>query len=143
MKALSMDLRRRILAAYDQGRWTRKEVAQRYDVSLGMVQKLLRMRRHQGDITPAYHRCGRKTLFTAAHRQQLRQALKRQSDLTLAELRQELGLDCSLPAIHYVLINMGLSLKKRRSAPPNKAAVTSRKHGGGGAAAKKVGSPIA
>lgn len=88
-------------------------MAQRFDVSLGMVKKLLSTRRHQGDIAPAYHRCGRKALFTAAHRQQLRQALKRQADLTLDELRQELGLECSLPAIHYVLIKMGLSLKKK------------------------------
>ena len=43
-KPLSMDLRQRILKAYDQGRSTREEVAARYEVSLGMVKKLIQQR---------------------------------------------------------------------------------------------------
>lgn len=135
-----MDLRVRILAACDKRRWTQKEVAERFDVSVGMVKKLLGKRRHQGEIAPGYRRCGRKSIFTAAHRRQLSEALKRQSDLTLAEMREELGLDCSLAAIHYLLIKMGLSLKKRRCGLPNKGDATLRKAAGSGAAAKKAGS---
>jgi hypothetical protein len=33
--------------------------------------------------------------------------------MTLAELREALGLKCTLPAIHYVLVDMGLTYKKR------------------------------
>ena len=39
MKTLSLDLRERILAAYDQEEGTREEVAHRFRVSLGMVKK--------------------------------------------------------------------------------------------------------
>jgi transposase len=36
-RTLSLDLRERILACYDEGESTREEVAERFRVSLGMV----------------------------------------------------------------------------------------------------------
>jgi transposase len=41
-------------------------------------------------------------------------------DMTLKELREALGLECSLPAIHYVLHSMGLTYKKRLSEPASR-----------------------
>jgi len=41
MRTLSLDLRERIVAAYDGQQGTREEVAQRFGVSVGMVKKLL------------------------------------------------------------------------------------------------------
>ena len=52
MTTLSIDLRERILAAYDAGEGTREEIATRFRVSLGMVKKLLQQRRTTGDIAP-------------------------------------------------------------------------------------------
>jgi hypothetical protein len=66
----------------------------------------------------------------------IRQHLKRKPDLTLAELREHLGLNCTLPAIHYVLVDMGLTYKKRRSAQPSKSAKTSGVRGGAGSVGK-------
>lgn len=97
-----MDLRERILAAYDKGASTREEVARRFEVSLGMVKKLLQQRRRLQDIGPQYHRCGRKARITKAHQSQMRALLARQPDLTLAELREALGLDCTLPALNPI-----------------------------------------
>lgn len=139
MAALSTDLRERILRTYDQGTHTREEVALRFDVSLGMVKKLLHQRRHLKDITPQYHRCGRKATITKAHQRQMRQLLNRKPDLTLVELRDALELDCTLPAIHYVLLKMGLSYKKRRSEPANKTAKTSAVRAAAGSAGKEAG----
>ena len=48
MRTLSLDLRERILASYDQKEGTREEIAHRYRVSLGMVKKLLQQRRRTG-----------------------------------------------------------------------------------------------
>jgi hypothetical protein len=45
----------------------------------------------------------------------MRVLLAQKPDMTLKELREALGLDCSLPAIHYVLSEMGLTYKKRCS----------------------------
>jgi transposase len=137
MRTISLDLRERILASYDQKEGTREEIAQRYRVSLGMVKKLLQRRRHTGDIGPRYHRCGRKPGPVAAHRQTFRQLLGRKPDMTLEELRQSTALKCTLPAIHYVLEKMGLTYKKRHSAPANKTGPTLPGRAGTGAAGKR------
>ncbi len=136
MSALSLDLRERILKAYDEGGRTREEVAERFSVSLGMVKKLLARRRNDGDIAARYDRCGRKPRILQVHREALRQLLAAKPDLTLEQLRQALGLDCSLPAIHYVLASMDITYKKRRSTPASKLARTSSKAGRGGSVIK-------
>lgn len=120
MAALSLDLRERILASYDKGEGTRDQIARRFCVSLGMVKKLLQQRRRLCDIRPQHHRAGRKPIILASHRDALRRELARQPDLTLEELRAAVGLECTLPAIHYVLKDMGLTFKKRRSGPVNR-----------------------
>ena len=136
MATFSLDLRERIVTSYDKGEGTREEIAQRFRVSLGMVKKLLAQRRRTGSIQNQHHRAGRKKLLVAEHRMAMRKLLKAKPDLTLAELRAALGLQCSLPAIHYVLVKMGLTYKKRRSAQQNKIAPMSSKRGGGGKESK-------
>ena len=139
MKTISLDLRERILTAYDTGEATRAEVGQRFRVSEAMVKKLLQQRRRTGEIGPRHYRSGRKPRILPAHRERLRALLAQKPDLTLAELRSALALACTLPAIHYVLAAMDLTYKKRPSMRPNKTGPTSHKHGGAGAGSK-VGS---
>jgi len=134
MRTVSLDLRERILGSYDQKEGNREEIASRYRVSLGMVKKLLQQRRRTGDVAPRHRFSGRKPKIVAAHRQQLRSALAKKPDLTLRELHAALGLDCTLPAIHYVLQKMGLTYKKRHSEPANKTGLTSRGRAAGGGA---------
>ena len=77
-------------------------------------------------------------MIVAAHQRQMRTLLGQKPDLTLKELRAAMGLDCTLPAIHYVLEKMGLTYKKRHSAPASKTVRTSPGRagpGGGGKAA--------
>ncbi len=62
-----------------------------------------------GCIKARHHLAGRKRLIVAEHRIAIRKHLKRKTDMTLAELREALGLECTLPAIHYVLVDMGLT----------------------------------
>lgn len=139
MRTLSVDLRERILTSYDKGEGTREEVATRYRVSLGMVKKLLQQRRRTGDIAPRHHRSGRKPIILEEHRHQLRSLLSKKVDLTLKQLRAALGVACSLPAIHYALIGLGLTYKKRRSGRANKTAPTLPRRGGRGGAGKGAG----
>lgn len=124
MSTLSVDLRERILASYDRKEGTRQEIAERYNVSLGMVKKLLQQRRQTGDIRPRHHYSGRKPVIMPAHRQQMKKLLSKQPDLTLAELRDALELDCTVQAIHYALDDLGLTYKKRRFERANKPART-------------------
>lgn len=112
MSTLSMDLRQRILDSYDAGEGTRQDIADRYRVSLGMVKKLLSQRKRTGDIAPRHGHSGRKPYFTPEHRLRMQSLVERQPDATLGEIREQLALDCTLPAIHYVLKDMGMSFKK-------------------------------
>ena len=132
MRTTSLDLRERILAAYDHDEGTRTEMAHRFRVSLGLVKKLLQQRRRTGQIAPRHGFSGRKPMIVAAHRGQLRSLLAKKNDLTLKELRLATGLKCSLQAINVVLGKMNLTYKKRRSAPANKTGRTLPGHAGAG-----------
>ena len=103
-----LDLRQRVLASYDNDEGTREQIASRYCVSLGMVKKLLQQRRHTGCIKPRHHLAGRKPTILGAHRTAMRKELRRKPDLPLAELRDLVGLSCTLPC---------LALRARRHGP--------------------------
>jgi len=141
MKTLSLDLRERILASYDGGDGTREEVAHRFRVSLGMVKKLLAQRRRTGEIGARHHRSGRKPVILKAHHRQMRTLLGERPDLTLAELRAAVELDCTLPAIHYALQKLGLTYKKRLCVPPSKTGPTSRRRAGTGGGGRPASIP--
>jgi transposase len=136
MRTLPLDLRERILASYDNQEGTRQEVAMRYRVSLGMVKKLLQQRRRTGDIGPRHHCAGRKPTILPWHQRQMRTLLGQKPDLTLNELRTAVALDCTLPAIHYVLKKLGLTYKKRHSGPASKTVRTLRGRAGSGVGAR-------
>jgi transposase len=139
-RTISLDLRERILAAYDDEEGTREDVARRFRVSLGMVKKLLQQRRRTGSIAARHDRAGRKPRIVDTHRREMRALLGKKPDLTLRELRQAMALECSLQAIHVVLAKMGLTYKKRHSGPANKTGRTlpGRAKGGGGGKAGSI-----
>ena len=126
MATLSIDLRTRILDAYDRGDGTRLQIAERYDVSLGMVKKLLQQRRVTGDIGPRHFRSGRKPKITEEHKRHLERLIDDHPDMTLDELREAIGVDCTLQAIFYALEKLELTYKKRHSTQQNMIAPTSR-----------------
>ena len=113
MRTISLDLRRRILAAYDKGDVSRQEVADRFMVSLGMVKKLIQQRRHTGDIKNLHHRAWRHRLLTPDDEQRLLRLHRQQPDATLVELRDRLGIDCHISTIHKTLGRLGLRYKKK------------------------------
>jgi hypothetical protein len=74
-----------------------------------MVKKLLQLQQHTGAIGPHRHLCGRKLKILESHRRPMRELVAQKPDRTLAQLRKALELDCTLPAIHYVLEDKELS----------------------------------
>ena len=115
MKAISMDLRQRIVDAYDQGDTTRQKVAERFGVSLAFVKKLLSRRKRFGTIAPFLDRVGRKRAISPESQHALRKHLARHPGATLAELRDALGLACSLVTVFNTLRRMKLTYKKNAS----------------------------
>ena len=125
MNTLSMDLRQRIIDAYDEGAHTRQEIADLFMVSLGMVKKLLAQRARTGDISPQHHRAGRPRKLTADDQARLSALVAKQPDATLTELREGAGLKCHLSTIHRTLKRLKLSFKKngrgaRRARSPRR-----------------------
>ena len=126
MKTLSIDLRQRILSSYDADEGTRQDIADRFCVSLGMVKKLLSQRKRTGDIGHRHGHSGRKPYFTQDHRLKMKSLIDHQPDITLSEIQEQLNLDCTLPAIHYVLKDMGISFNK--NAPRQRARARRREN---------------
>lgn len=124
MQAYSMDLRQRVIDDCDAGLPT-KQVAQKYQVSPAWVRRLKQQRRQRGDIKPRSggHRPRQ------IDRDRLAQLVAQQPDATLAELRQRLGLTCSLSAICMALQELKLTFKKSPCTPPSRTARTSPRRG--------------
>ena len=58
MRTLSMDLRERIVSAYENKEGTHLALAKRFSVSKAVVGKLVRQQREQGTLEPQVHlRC--------------------------------------------------------------------------------------
>jgi transposase len=116
---IPLEVRERILAAYDAGEGTKEAIARRFRVSLGMVKKLLLQRQKTGSIAP-------KQLIEPlhkvlpSHQRRMRALLSQKPDLTLRELRSALGLKCSVQAIHKALRKMGLTVQYAKILPSDR-----------------------
>lgn len=125
MRAYSIDLRERVLAACDGKEGTRRAIAKQFKVSEDWIYKMIKQRRELGTIEPQYHRCGRKAIFQGKSLKHLKALVEQQPDRTLEELRDLSGKPCSIMAVARALDRLGGRYKKRRSTPANKAARTS------------------
>jgi transposase len=126
MKPNSVDLRQKILQAYERGMGSQAKLAALFGVSISFVEKLFMRVRSTGQIAPRQRTGGIPSRIDAAARQQLQQWLAEQPDLTLAELAerldQSLHIQVSLSRLCKVLKELGLPRKKSRSMPPSATA---------------------
>jgi transposase len=120
MKPYSIDLRERVLRAYDRKAGSREKVAALFGVSLSFVRNILRLRRENGSVAPKPHGGGRAYAFDAEKQEELRALLKKDPDLTLEELRVQTGVKCSIKTVWLTLDRMGSGRKKSPSTPRNK-----------------------
>ena len=122
MEAYSIDLRSKVLAAYDRGMKT-KGIAEAFAVSASWARRVKQRRRQHGELAPR-PRIGKHHI--KIDRLRLAELVREQPDATLAELRVKLAITCSLSAIWSAIDQLGLSFKKRRSTPRNRTAPTWR-----------------
>jgi transposase len=85
MRAYSQDLRERIVEALEAHEESHAEIAERFAVSLSLVDKLWRRWRTTGSCAPQPHGGGRQRSLRAAEGL-IRAELAQQSDMTLAAL---------------------------------------------------------
>lgn len=125
MRALSMDLRERIVVAYRKGEGSYKVLAARFAVSRAVVGKLVRQQREQGTLEPQVHLRGRKPAIRGKMLERLRQHLSEHPDATLEERIEALGLDCVVNTMWNTLRRLGWRYKKSHREPLSKIARTS------------------
>lgn len=115
MNSYPMELRQRVIDAYDAGASAAK-VAERFCVSGRWVQQLLRRRRETGSIAALPPSGGTgKIKLDASICTKLVEWLREDNDLTLAQLRDRLndiGIAVTKPAIWYKLDALQLTFKK-------------------------------
>ena len=124
MRPLSMDLRKRVAAACDEGLDTRAEIAERFSVGESWIRRLLQRRRDTGSLAPRAHRGGRPPAFDSGAAQRLRDAVKANPDATPRGLREAVGVACSISAIDRTPRRLRLPWKKGRRMPPSRTGRT-------------------
>jgi transposase len=123
--AYSDDLRRKLLQAHQRKEGSLSQLAQRFSVSQAWALKISSQWYRTGKMErPAGRQRGPASKITEEIRQQLKDWIGKQADLTLAELQLRLYEQCqmevSLSRLWTVLKELGLRLKKSRSTPPSK-----------------------
>ena len=116
MRAYSLDLRQKVVAAVARGDSTIEEVAASFGVGQTFVKKMLRQHRETGDLSPRPHGGGHTSRLSAKHLKLLRAEVARHPDKTAAALREHLeesaGVSVSRPTLSRALSRLGLSRKK-------------------------------
>ena len=110
MAPYSKELRREILAACDRGEGTRA-VALKFRCSESWVRRVKQERRELGKTAPLLTR--RRTPKWEAYRERMLELVAARPDLTLQELKDELGTDLSRSTLCTALQKLRLTLKKK------------------------------
>jgi transposase len=135
--AYSDDLRDRVLAAYDRGMKT-KDIVEVFQVSPAWARRIKQTRRETGRTRPLRPGGRRPSKIEGVR---LAELVARHPDATLKELRERLGINCSLSAVCNALRRLGLSFKKSRSTPRSRTARTWRDVGRSGCSGVPASTP--
>ena len=121
MAAYSLDLRKRVLRAWDSG-MDAESVAAKYEVSRAWVHRLVQRRRETGSIEPRKQTKFRGRVLSPQQEERLRALIIAQPDATLAELREAVPTTAALPTLWRTIGRLGFTLKKngtrQRTAAP-------------------------
>jgi transposase len=109
MRALSMDLRKRVLEDCDAGLGT-EAVAQRYKVSQSWGRRLKQRRRQEGRTEPKSCRNNRRPQLNA-RAGRIGGIIAATPDITPDELQEELGVAVALATLWLAVAPLGLTVK--------------------------------
>jgi transposase len=113
MRPLSIDLRLRIVAAVQTGEHSIAELAELFAVNLSTIVRLLQRFRKTGSVQPKPHGGGTVPKLDARATARLLQLVREKPDATLAELRTQLGVACSIVTIFRALKKNQITRKKK------------------------------
>lgn len=113
MRPYSQDLRERIIAAVERGEASLREIAEQFLVHVSTVGRLVKRRRQTGSVEPRPHRGGRRPALDDGDLERLKELVRERPDATLKELRDGLGIDCSIMAVARALERLKITRKKK------------------------------
>ncbi len=126
--ALSLDLRRRVLAAVHEEGLTHRQAAERFRVSAASVSRWRALARQKGEPRPGPLGGDRRTHVIEAHAATIFEVFEARRDMGLEELRAELagrGLLFGYGTLWRFFRRHGWTRKKRPPMPPSRTAPTS------------------
>jgi transposase len=114
--SLSVDLRQRILAAYEAKEGSQRQLAERFKVSLSFIRDLMRHYRETGTLQPKQHGGGAVAKLGKAQMPIVEALVKAQPDALLVELCErftaQTGIEVSVSTMQRVVCQLRLSVKK-------------------------------
>ena len=114
---LSVDLRQRILAAYEAKEGSQRQLAKRFKVSLSFIRDLMRHHRETGTVQPKPHAGGAIAKLGKEQLPIVEALVKAQPDALLVELcerfAQQTGTEVSVSTMQRVVCQLKLSVKKK------------------------------
>jgi transposase len=113
MRSISIDLRERIVAAVEADEHSLRELAELFTVDLSTIVRLLQRFRSTGSVQPKPHGGGTHPKLDAKAIGRLLELVGQKPDATLAELRDQLGVDCSVTTIWRTLKRHRITRKKK------------------------------
>ena len=122
MKAYSVDLRQKVVDAYEQQEGSQGELAERFKVSPNFVRLLLKRHQTDGTIEPKPHTGGFEGKL-AAHLDLVKQLVEQDNDATLeelcAQLEQQVQIQVSPSTLCRTLQKLNLTRKKNFARQPS------------------------
>ena len=137
MNAYPLELRQRVLDAVDRGVGSVPQVARLFRVAVNSVYNLLRLRAETGSLRPRPNPGGQRPAIPPERYDELRRLVAEQPDLTLAQIRDRLGLDCSEAAVCRTLKKLELTRKKNRCTRPSSNGPTCRRSASSGSSGRR------
>ena len=79
---------------------------------MAWITRIRRQQKDLGTLEPQTYRCGRRPILTDEQRKQLAEIVRKTPDVTLKQLRVQLGVKCCLQVIWDALNKIGFTYKK-------------------------------
>lgn len=130
MKPTPIVLRKRIVAARTEEGQSMGEIAQRFKIPKGTVQRVLERYRDSGSWEPKPQNPGRKSAFSDEDLRRLKEDILSNPDATLEELRSRSHVNVSIVSFHKAIKKLGFTRKKiviRFRATPRRCSSQTRR----------------
>lgn len=110
---LSTEIRERIVAGYKRVK-SAKIIAKSYGITEREVYRLVKLKKDTGSVETQVHKSGRKSKINDTELENIKKVIDEQPDITLNEIIEKLGLNCSESTMSRIVRKkLGYSRKRK------------------------------